>query len=274
MKTNVYTLITGASEGLGKALAVECAARNMNLILVALPGTQLSCFVEMLRQEYKIDAIGIETDLSVEGNCNLVFQKIKDEKLAVNMLINNVGIGSTMLFKEGSIEFFQRQIRINILTTTVMTHLFLQDLKEYSPGYILNVSSLSCFFYLMKKQVYGATKSYVYSFSKSLRRELNSELISVSVICPGPMNTNKAVTAINKSFNWLTRMSTMDPEEVAPIAIEGLLNKKEVIVPGKLNKMFLFFDMMIPAFLKDFLTGLQMRNIESVMSIENKLCKN
>ncbi|ESU29252.1 hypothetical protein FLJC2902T_06480 [Flavobacterium limnosediminis JC2902] len=274
MKTNVYTLITGASEGFGKALAIECASRKMNLILVALPGTGLNCFVEMLKQKYAIEAVGIEMDLSVDGNCNLVFQTIKNKKLAVNMLINNVGIGSTMLFEEGSIEFFQRQIKINIMTTTVMTYLFLQDLKKHSPGYILNVGSLSCFFYLMKKQVYGATKSYVYSFSKSLRRELDSELINVSVICPGPMNTNKTVTAINESFNWLTRMSTMNPEEVAPIAIEGLLKRKEVIVPGKLNKLFLFFDMMIPSFLKDFLTGLQMRNIQSVTSMENNLCKN
>lgn len=274
MKTCVYTLITGASEGLGKALAVECASRKMNLILVALPGTQLQCFAEKLKDDYGVDAVAIEKDLSAEENCIAVFNEVNARQLQVNMLINNVGMGSTMFFKEGSLEFYQRQIKINIMATTVMTYLFLQDLRKHSPGYILNVGSLSSFFYLMKKQVYGATKSYVYSFSKSLRRELNSELINVSVICPGPMNTNKAVTAINQSFNWLTRMSTMNPEEVAPIAIEGLLQRKEVIVPGKLNKLFLFFDMMIPPFVKDFLTGLQMRNIESVTSMENSLCKN
>lgn len=249
MKTNLYTLITGASEGFGRALAIECASRKMNLILVALPDSKLHILAETLIQKYAIDVIAIEKDLSVEENCTMLYKQIEELNLPVNMLINNVGISSTMFFSEGSIEFYQKQVKLNVVTTTLLTSLFLDMLKTNKPSHILNVGSLSCFFYLAKKQVYGATKSYIYSFSKSLRGELSSEGVNVSVICPGGMNTNETIIQTNKANNWLARQSIMNPEDVAPIAIKGLLNRKEIIIPGLMNKLFLLIDKLLPSFL-------------------------
>lgn len=267
MKNNVYTLITGASEGFGKALATECASRKMNLILVALPNSNLQLLAAILRQKYHVDVVIIEKDLSMEANCISLYQQVEELNLSVNMLINNVGLGSTMLFKEGKISFFQKQLNLNIMAATLLTHLFLEMLKKNKHSHILNVGSLSCFFYLMKKQVYGATKSYIYYLSKSLRRELKSEGINVSVICPGPMNTNKSVIAVTQSSNWLTRMSTMNPEEVAPIAINGLLKCKEVIIPGLLNRLFLILDSFLPQFIKKAITNYQMKKLESITAL-------
>jgi uncharacterized protein len=249
MKNNLYTLITGASEGFGKALATECASRKMNLILVALPDSKLQFLAETLIQKYAIDVIAIEKDLSIEENCEILYKQVEELNLSVNMLVNNVGISSTMFFSEGSIDFYQKQVKLNIVATTLLTSLFLDKLKANKPSHILNVGSLSCFFYLAKKQVYGATKSYVYSFSKSLRGELSGEGINVSVICPGGMNTNKTIINTNKANNWLARQSIMNPEEVAPIAIKGLLNRKEIIIPGRMNKLFLLIDWLLPSFI-------------------------
>ena len=249
MSKNLYTLITGASEGFGKALATECASRKMNLILVALPDSNLQFLAEILIQKYAIDVIAIEKDLSFEENCEMLYKQVEDLNLSVNMLINNVGISSTMFFKEGSLGFYQKQVKLNIVATTVLTSLFLDMLKTNKPSHILNVGSLSCFFYLAKKQVYGATKSYVYSFSKSLRGELNAEGVNVSVICPGGMNTNATIIKTNKANNWLARQSIMNPEDVAPIAIKGLLNRKEIIIPGRMNKLFLVIDKLLPSFI-------------------------
>ena len=232
MHNTKYTLITGASEGFGKALALECASRKMNLILVALPGPEIYYLADFIKRNYKVEVIAIEKDLSIEENCMMVFREVKESGIAVNMLINNAGLGSTMLFSEGSIPFYQKQIKLNILATTLLTHLFLNMLKASGPSYILNVGSLSSYFILPKKQVYGATKSFIYCFSKCLRRELKKEEISISVICPGNMNTNIGVTQLIKTSNWLSRHSVMNPEDVAPIAINGLLNHKEVIIPG------------------------------------------
>lgn len=263
MKKENYCLITGASEGFGKSLALDCARRNMNLILVALPGPELYNLACFIQRNYAVLVISIEKDLSKEDNCIALFEEIKTLRLSVNVLINNAGIGSTMLFSEGTIQLYQKQIKLNIMATTLLTRLFIPVLKENSPSYILNVGSLSCFFFLAKKQVYGGTKSYIYFFSKSLRRELSSEGIHVSVICPGSMNTNTSVTLLNKSSGWLARQAVMEPKEAARIAIEGLLARKEVIIPGKLNQFFLLLDRILPASIKRIITNRQMKKLNS-----------
>lgn len=269
MFKNKYCLITGASEGFGKALAIECASRKMNLILVALPGPELFYLADFIERNYKVDVLTIEKDLTIEENCLMVFKEVQELNLPVNMLINNAGIGSTMLFSEGSLAFYQKQIKLNITATTLLTHLFLNMLKTNGPSYILNVGSLCSYFFLPKKLVYGATKSFLYFFSKSLRREVKKDGITVSVICPGGMNTNISVTLLIKTSNWISRFSIMTPEDVAPIAINGLLHRKEVIIPGRLNKLFLLLDKLLPTFVIKMTTNHQMKRLKSVTIINN-----
>ncbi|MEP7165023.1 MAG: SDR family NAD(P)-dependent oxidoreductase [Ferruginibacter sp.] len=271
MHNKNYCLITGASEGFGKALSIECATRNINLILVALPGPELYNLSSFIKRNYAVEVIAIEKDLSKEDNCVALFEEVSALNIKVNMLINNAGLGSTMLFNEGSIQLYQTQIKLNILATTLVTRLFIGILEKNSPAYILNVGSLSSFFFLAKKQVYGGTKSYIYFFSKSLRRELKPEGIRVSVICPGAMNTNTSITLLNRSCNWLARQAVMDPENVAPIAIDGLLKGKEVIFPGRMNRLFLFFDKLLPAIIKEKITGHQLKSLNSVTIMNAKL---
>jgi hypothetical protein len=241
-----YTLITGASEGLGKALAIECASRGMHLILVALPGSELCFLADFIKRNYHVDVISIEKDLCKDESCVQLFNEVTTMKLQVDMLINNAGIGSTLLFEDGSISLFEKQIKLNVLATTLITRLFLEMLKRNSPSYILNVGSMASFFYLPKKQVYGATKSFIHFFSKSLRKELLKDKILVSVLCPGGMNTNPTLTLMNRTGNWLSRISVMNPEEVVPVAIDGLLKGKEVIIPGRVNKIFMLLDKILP----------------------------
>lgn len=264
MNNKKYTLITGASEGFGKALALECAARKMNLILVALPGRELYYLADFIKRNFEIDVISIEKDLTKVENCSALFAEVQQMKIAVNMLINNAGIGNTHLFSEGSVAFYQKQVQLNVIATTLLSRLFLDMLKQNGPSYILNVGSLCSFFFLAKKQVYGATKSFIYFFSKSLRRELENDHISVSVICPGGMNTNTSVMLVNNKSSWLSRMAIMNPEAVAPIAINGLLKRKEVIVPGVLNNFFLMLNKLIPDFIKKFITNRQMNTLKSI----------
>lgn len=268
MHNPYYTLITGASEGFGKALALECATRKMNLILVALPGPELINLADFIKRNYFVDAIAIEKDLACEKNCWEIFDEIDKMKVRVNMLINNAGLGSTMLFSEGKIAFFQKQIRLNIIATTSLTHHFLNHLQANAPSYILNVGSLSSYFYMPKKQVYGATKSFIYCFSKSLRQELNHSKICVSVVCPGSMNTNISVIQLNNSTGWLARNAVLNPEQVAPIAIEGLLKQKEVIIPGFVNKLFLFMNRILPSAIKRMMICRQMNSLKPVTTAE------
>jgi len=267
MHNTCYTLITGASEGLGKALAFECAGRNMNLILVALPGPELTALASLIKANYPIQVTCIGKDLCKDESCIELYDEVTELNLPVNMLINNAGIGSTILFEEGSTGLYEKQIRLNVLATTLLTRLFLKTLQRNSHSYILNVGSMASFFYLPKKQVYGATKSFIYFFSKSLRKELGKSNVHVSVLCPGGMNTNLSLTLMNKTGNYLSRLSVMNPEEVVPIAIDGLLKGKEVIIPGKLNNFFMLLDKILPGAIKKIITGQGMKKLNPANSL-------
>jgi len=268
-----YTIITGASEGLGKSFAIECASRQMNLILVSLPDSGLTELAIFIRRNFKVSVCTFETDLSLSSACYELFLEIERRNLSLNTLINNAGMGNTGFFDEGSPDFYEKQIRLNVLATTVITHLFIKSLKDKTPAYILNVGSLASFFYLPKKQVYGGTKSYIYYFSKSLKKELQSKGVYVSVLCPGGINTNLSVTLINKNSPWSTRITIMNPEEVAVIAINGLLKGKEVIIPGRLCKFFLLMDKVLPSALKTFMTSRTMKKINTPEWVKPYLLK-
>ncbi len=120
------------------------------------------------------------------------------------------------------------------------------------------------------KQVYGGTKSYIYFFSKSLKRELYNDNVHVSVVCPGAMNTNPVVTSVIKNSSWLVRSAVISPEQTARIAINGLLKKKEVIIPGRLNKFWLLINALVPSFLQKIITNSHMKTLNSVRQ-ENML---
>ena len=264
MRNKHFALITGASDGFGKALALECAARNINLVLVALPGSGLKSLCCYIERNFGVTTYYFEHDLSKKEECYELFNEIDRQQIPVKALINNAGIGGTHYFEERDTEFYCKQIELNVVSPTLLTHLFLQTLSQHTPAYILNVSSLASFFYLPKKQVYGGTKSYLVAFSRSLRRELKSRGISVSVICPGGMNTNPQMVFQNLNTHGLGRWSIRNPETVAKIAIDGMLNKKELIIPGFWNKMFMLFDKLLPKWYKEMLTDRSMKEAKTI----------
>lgn len=258
MTQKYFSLITGASEGFGRALAIECAIRGMNVILVALPGSKLQELEAYIRDNYSVGVLCFEKDLSKEMQCYELHTEIERQAIQVNMLINNVGIGATSWFKDTAPEFFEKQIRLNISATTLLTRLFLDQLLACKKSFILNVGSLSSYFYLPKKSVYGSTKSYIYYFSKCLCKELKASGVQVSVVCPGGMNTNAAVTFQNRCSTWFARNAAMNPDDVAKIALDGLLSGKEVVIPGTMNRFFKLIDYFLPGKVKSYLTNRQM----------------
>ena len=262
MRNEKYTLITGASEGFGKALALECASRNMNLILIALPGSGLRSLASYIEKNFDVKAFFFEHDLTKKEECYKIFEEVTGMNIAVNVLINNAGMGGTHFFEERDTEFYFRQIELNVVAPTLLTHLFLAMLEENTPSHILNVSSLAGFFYLPKKQVYGATKSFLLSFSKSLRRELKRKNVFVSTVCPGGMNTTPMLIIQNRCQKGISRWSVMNPEDVAKITIGKMLKGKELIVPGFWNRVFILLDKLIPKKIKDMIIDLQTRKIK------------
>lgn len=254
MKTNYYTLITGASQGFGKALALECARRNMNLFLVDLPGTGLKNLKEFIHKSYEVEISSFNMDLSETSACNELVEIINKKNLQINYLINNAGVLSKGFFREVDLQYYLKQIEVNICAPTLLIKMFYDQLKRNSPSGILNVSSLASYFSLPTKQVYGATKAYLYSFSKSLNLEFRKDNIWVSIVCPGGMNTNPNMCYKNRTMGWFANLSIMDPEEVAVITMDEFLNKKEVIIPGAVNKFYLTLGKITPQFIRDSIT--------------------
>lgn len=254
-----YALITGASEGLGKFLAIECAKKELNLVLVALPGSGLINLQNYIIRTFNVDVLCIETDLSQEKNCYQLHEQVKNRNISISVLINNAGVGGTFPFDEKEPSYYSKVISINVITPTVLCRLFLPDLKKNAPSFIMNVGSLAGLFDLPNKQVYGGTKSYLLSFSRSLRRELKRNHVSVSVLCPGGMNTGWRLTMENRMMGtWISRQSVMEPSDVAAIGIQKMFEKKELIITGFWNRCFLFWDRLFPNPIKDSMMNYQM----------------
>ena len=265
---NKYALITGASGGLGKFLAIECARKDMNLVLVSLPGNDLFYLRDYIIRTFNVDVVCIEIDLSEEKNCYELYRKIKNENISISVLINNAGIGGTFPFDEKEAGYYSKVISLNVITPTILCRLLLPDLKNNEPSFIMNVSSLAGILNLPHKQVYGATKSYLLSFSKSLRKELRTHNISVSVLCPGGMNTYWRLTMENRMMRtWISRQSVMEPSHVAAIGINKMIERKELIITGFWNRCFLLWNQLFPKRIKDGLMNYQMNKSKQKKSL-------
>jgi uncharacterized protein len=258
---NNMAMITGASEGLGKSLALECAKRNMDLFLVSLPDSGLPSLCNFIEQNFHVAVKFYEVDLTIESNCKDVCNFVINNALPINILINNAGVGGNFHFEKQDFHLFSKMIHLNILATTLITHEMIPVMSKMENAHILNVSSMAIFFDAPFKQVYGATKSFTYYFSKSLSFELKSKNISVSVVCPGGINSNPRMTRANNKCNMLTKFSVMSPELVAKQAIEGMLNHKKVIIPGRVVNLYFALTKLLPGRLKEFLTEITTRNL-------------
>ena len=272
MKTRKYALITGASTGLGKALAVECGKLGMNLVLTALPGEGIKSLGEQISACYNIDVHTFETDLTEIGAVEQFSMEIAN--FDVNILINNAGVGGTKSFLEATPAYIDQIVLLNMRALVLLTRLLLPVLKKQEKAYILNIASMASFGPMPFKTVYPASKAFVYSFSRGLNAEFKGTGIQVSVAHPGGMRTNAEVTRRINSHNRLIRSTTLSTEAVAKICISQLLKNDDLIIPGFMNKMSWIMLKIVPVWmrLKIMRSALQKELISSDQLIGN-LCK-
>lgn len=245
MKDINYTLITGASSGLGKEFAVECASRKMNLILVSLPDENLGNLSEKLASKYQVQIVFREVDLTERDSVEKLARWI-NKNYTVNMLINNAGVGGTRLFAESSIDYLDNIIQLNMRAMTLLTRYLLPSMKQLPDAYILNVSSLAAFSPVPYKTIYPASKAFVHHFTRGLKTELKDTSVHVSVLNPGPIMTNSDVTHRINGQSSYVKLSIMSPERIARIAIKKLLKGRSVIIPGFMNRFNAFCIRSVP----------------------------
>lgn len=231
-----FTVVTGASSGIGKALAIELASRKTNLVLVALPQTGLAETAQQISKTYQVDVHCYEVDLTEDEAPRKFYHWCRIQNLKINALINNAGIGTQAAFEQTSESELETMLKLNNQALVMLVYYFLPDLKRSSPAHILNVGSLASFMNIPGKAVYSASKSFIYSFSHALRLELKQYKINVSCLCPGGTITSQRVLQNINQVQWAGRMMLQMPEEVAREAIAQMYRGKKLIIPGTQNK--------------------------------------
>lgn len=225
-------LVTGASSGIGYDIAKYLAKKGYDIIAVARNKRAL----EILKNEIKTNIQIISLDLSKNENCFKLYDMLKGYK--IDILINNAGFGMFGSFDILDINKEIEMINVNILTCDILTKLFLKDMKKRNKGYILNVGSIAGFMPGPLMSSYYASKSYVVKLTQAIKKELKKSKsgVSVSVLCPGPVNTN-----FNKIAGVKFAIKPLSSEYVAKYAIDKMFKKKLVILPGftvKLARVF------------------------------------
>ncbi len=265
-----YALITGSSEGIGKALAEECARNGWNVLLVALPNEKLEHTAMEIAQKFpaqQIATLGI--DLTLPTAPRAIYEWVLANDYPVNVLINNAGVGYAGSFETyASPAFFDVLINLNIRATTQITRLLLPELRKQPKSYVLNVSSLATFQPVPYQTVYGGTKAFIYYFSRALREEMRSTNVSVSVVCPGGTNTNEVNRARNKDLKPFAKKSICEAPYVAQIAIRDMLRGKEVIIPGRINQFVRYASILLPMWLRIRIAGRNLKPAKTYDKIQ------
>jgi uncharacterized protein len=243
---NKYTLITGASRGIGESMAKYCASKRYNLILVSRTKEKLDELAYKLMDEYNIDVKTYTMDLTEADAAVKLFNFCRSGHLNVNMLINNAGVGLYGKFDELSITEQLNVIQLNQVCTVALTHQFIPMLKENSVSYILNVASTACYQPIPYMSVYAATQAFLQSFTLAIKNELKIYNVNVSCLCPGPTATDFFERAGLESMPVNSSEIKMLPDEVAEIAIEGLLENDSEIIPGTSNTIGAYFSKLFP----------------------------
>lgn len=234
----MYSLITGASSGIGRAMALELAKRGSDLILVARRENELIALKEQINQQYKVDVVIKVKDISKVENCKQLYSEVLSYQ--PYFVINNAGFGRVGLFKEIDLDTELSMIDTNIVAVQVLTKLFVNSMTD---GVILNVSSIAGMLPTPLMATYAATKSYVLNFSRAINQELKISKSKLRVISlnPGPV-----ITEFGKVAQTTQKMQGMSAERCAKIAIKGLLKRKSVIVPGFMMKVMRFLVKFLP----------------------------
>jgi hypothetical protein len=245
---NKMVLVTGASSGIGKAIANDLAAEGAELILTARSQDQLEALANQIKEKGG-QAHVFTGDLAQAGSAETLHQQIIDANFHVDVLVNNAGYGRWGQFGEFGRDDYAAMIQLNITSLTDLCHLFMPAMVNKGEGGVINIGSSASFLPVPYASVYSSTKAYVLMLSEALRYEYADSNVRVMVSCPGATDSNFRNTASEKSSEQLKqRISKLKGagevgdtcERVSQETLNAFLQNKHYIVPGKGNSKFAF----------------------------------
>ncbi len=243
---NSMFFITGATGGLGKAFAAECASRGLDLFLTDLREEDLAMLAQGLERSYGIRALYHAANLTEAASRARMFHRIRQEGWKFRGLLNVAGLDHEGLFHERSHEEISAIIRLNVEATLIVTHALLNFRDPAIPFRIINVSSLAAFFSMPVKATYAASKRFLLDFSLALRNELREQNVTVTVLCPAGLPTTKECIHAIEAQGIMGQLTTEDIGKVAHETIEAALRGRAIVIPGFLNQALKWLGGLVP----------------------------
>lgn len=234
--SNPVALVTGASGGIGEALARELAAKGYDLILVARRDDRLRALAAELGATHGIDVSTISSDLSVPGAGFELADRLRADDRRIDVLINNAGFGDFGEFHRSSREKTMQMVTLNIAALTELMHALLPDMVQRGSGRIMNVASIAAFMPGPLMAVYYATKAYVLHLSEAVHEELKGTGVTVTALCPGPTESGFQAGAAMEDSKLIKGRRILDVETVARLGVKGLHAGDAVVVTGWKNR--------------------------------------
>ena len=233
-------LITGASSGIGRALAHRFAQDGHDCVLLARSEDALHALADTLSSTYGTDALVLPADLSVPGVADDIVMDLEKQGLTVDVLVNNAGFGARGRFANLDAQQQVDMIQVNVTSLTHLTRRLLPGILNRDRGGVLNIASTAAFQPGPYMSTYYATKAYVLSFSEGLADEVRDTSVTVTCLAPGPTETGFIDRAGMQGSTLFENASKMTPETVADTGYEAFRNGRALVVPGWPNKIGAF----------------------------------
>ena len=228
-------IVTGASSGIGLEFARALAQRGHNVLLVSRSTDRLEEIATELAASHQVETYVCAVDLSKPGAGEVLFVFAREHRLSVHLLVNNAGFGLLGKFHELDWGDQIQLLRLNVEALVELTHRFLPEMIAEGSGGVINVGSMAGFTPGPLQSTYYASKAFVLSFSEGLSRELSGTGVTVTAVCPGPVQTGFQKRA---GFSGgRKRINDVTASEVAKVGLKGWASGRRVVIPGLINKM-------------------------------------
>ncbi len=233
-------LVTGASSGIGAAIARLLAGRGLGVTLVARSQEKLRRLADELAAAHGVRAEVIVADLADDASRSTIAAELETRSLSVNVLVNNAGFSTMGPVYRSDPAAEVAMVRTDVEAVVHLCSLFVPGMVERRSGAVLNVASTAAFQPLPGQAGYGASKAFVLSYSHALRGELRGKGVAVTVLCPGPVETGFAAAAgisDEEAAGAMPKMMWLPAADVAKAAVAGLDADRAVVIPGLANRL-------------------------------------
>lgn len=239
-------MITGATGGLGKAFAAECATRGWDLFLTDISDDRLAMLARALERTHGVTVRFKAADLTDPESRQQMLNEVAELGLRFRGLINVAGLDHEGFFMERSAEEITTILRLNIESAVLTLHAILPYRDHSLTFRVINVSSLGGYFAMPIKATYAASKRFLLDFSLALRNELRDENVTVTALCPAGLPTTPATREAIEAQGLLGHLTTENIGRVAHEAVEAALRGRATVVPGFLNRALLLLSGLVP----------------------------